>query len=172
MQFDIDEAQCKKAKFPHEIFLINLVAIHILWFVAALGIVKTLPYPLLATPLMSASILGYILWRANKSKNEDDWFVQCHWQIAAQRSKVFMGILALLITVSALGWIGYTYLGMMKVAVLAFIGGVGMLPTMVSVLALIIMESDAMHQGAQGKLGKSILEKYPAPAHIKILDED
>jgi len=34
------------------------------------------------------------------------------------------------------------------------------------------MESDAMHQGAQGKLGKSILEKYPAPAHIKILDED
>ena len=75
-----------------------------------------------------------------------------------------------MITVTFLGWIGYTYLGMMKVAVLALIGGVGILPTMVTVLALIIMESDAMHQAKQGKLPDSILEKFPNPG-LQVIEE-
>ncbi len=171
MQFEVDEKQRKRAKLPHEIFLINLVAVHILWFVAALGVAKSLPYPLLAMPIMSASILGYILWRAKQTlQNEEEWFVKCHWQMAAKRARIFIGMLALLVLVSALGWVGYTHLGMMQVAVIALIGGAGILPIMVTVLALIIMESDAMHQASQGKLGKAIVEKFPNPG-LKVLEE-
>ena len=170
MQFEVNEEQRNKAKIPHEILLVDLVAIHILWFIAALGIAKTLILPVLATPVMSAMILIYLLWRAKRSIKTDDWFVKCHWQIAAKRSKIFITMLGLLITVTFLGWIGYTYLGMMKVAVLALIGGVGILPTMVTVLALIIMESDAMHQAKQGKLPDSILEKFPNPG-LQVIEE-
>ncbi len=171
MQFEVSEQQRKRAKIPHEIFLINLVAVHILWFVAALGIAKSLPQPIIAMPIMSASILIYILWRAKKALQDDeDWFVKCHWQMAAKRARVFIGMLSLLVIVSALGWVGYTYLGMMQIAVMAFIGGAGILPIMVTVLGLIIMESDSMHQASQGKLGKAIVEKFPNPG-LKVLEE-
>ncbi len=171
MQFEVDEKQRKKAKVPHELLLINLIAVHILWFVAALGMAKSYIEPLLATPVMSASILLYILWRANKALKEDEeWFVKCHWQIAAKRSKIFILMLVLMVTVSTLGWIGYTYLGMMKVAVMALIGGLAILPTMVTVLALIIMESESMQQASQGKLSDAMVEKFPNPG-LKVIEE-
>jgi len=171
MQFEVTEEQCLQAKLPHEILLVDLVAVHVLWFIAALGMFNSLPYPTLATPVMSASILGYILWRAGKVRRaNEDWFVMCHWQIAARRSKIFIGMLGLLVTVSTLGWMGHTYLGMAKAQIFPFIGGIGLLPTMVTVLALIVMESDAMHQAKQGKLGLGIQEKFPNPG-LKVIEE-
>lgn len=170
MQFKIEEQQCSDAKTPHEIFLINLIAVHILWFVASLGIVNTFWQPLAATPVVSASVLFYLLWRAKKSQQCDEWFVSCHWQIVAKRSLIFICMIGLLLTVSLLGWLGYTYLGMMKVAVFAIIGGIGILPMMATVLGLIIMESDALHQAKQGKLGKAIYERFPNPDAIVISD--
>ncbi|MEJ2694729.1 MAG: hypothetical protein P8166_17310 [Candidatus Thiodiazotropha sp.] len=74
--------------------------------------------------------------------------------------------------ISLRGWIGYTYLGRMNVAVLALIGGVGLLPIMVTVLILILMESDALYHAAQHKLNKRILEKYPPPDDLVILVDD
>ncbi len=71
-----------------------------------------------------------------------------------------------------LGWVGYTYFGMMKVAVYAISGGVGILPVMVTVLILILMESDALHQAALHKLPKRIVEKYPAPADLVVLEDE
>jgi hypothetical protein len=170
MKFDVSPEECKQAKIPHEIFLTNLIANHILWFVAALGLVRSYWQPLALVPIVSVCVLVYTLWRAKQSKSRDSWFVMCHWQVAAKRSRVFIIMIALLLTVSALGWAGYTYLGMMQVAVMAVIGGVGILPTMVTVLVLIIMESDALHQAGHQKLPKSIVEANPNP-DMKVLEE-
>ena len=133
MRFDITDEESKKAKIPHEIFLTNLIGNHILWFVAALGTVKTYWQPLALVPIISVVSLAYLLWRAKKSAKTDSWYVMCHWQIGAQRSRIFIYMLALLAVVSLFGWIGYTYLGMMQVAVMAMIGGMGILPVMVTV---------------------------------------
>lgn len=171
MKFDISEEESKKAKIPHEIFLTNLIGNHILWFVAALGTVKTYWQPLALVPIVSIGSLVYLLWRANKSLKTDSWFVKCHWQIGAKRGRILIYMFMLLLVVSLFGWAGYTYLGMMKVAVLAIIGGMGILPVMVTVLVLIIMESDALHQAGQHKLPKSILEKYPNPGVTVLEDE-
>jgi hypothetical protein len=70
--------------------------------------------------------------------------------------------------VALLGWAGYTYLGMMEVAVQAMIGGMGVLPVMVTVLVLIVMESDAMHQATQQKLPKGIVERFPNSEMVPI----
>ncbi|MCW8921334.1 MAG: hypothetical protein OQK68_07610, partial [Sedimenticola sp.] len=72
--------------------------------------------------------------------------------------------------VSLLGWIGFTYFGMKQVAVLAMIGGAGVLPVMVTVLVLILMESDALHQAAQHKLPDRMIEQFPNP-DIKVIEE-
>lgn len=163
MKFQITEKDCRKAQVPHEIFLTNLIGNHILMFIAALGLAGSFWQPLAMVPLISICLLAYTLWRARKSRQTDTWFVMCHWQIAAKRSRIFIYLLLLLLAVSLLGWMGYNYLGMMKVAVYAIVGGVGFLPTMVTILVLILMESDTMHQARQGKLPDNMLERYPNP---------
>jgi len=170
MKFAVTTEESHNAKIPHEIFLTNLIANHILWFVAALGLVKSYWQPLALVPVVSVVILSYTLWRAGKSRKVDTWFVMCHWQIAAKRSMIFIGMLTFLGLVTTLGWAGYTFLGMKKVAVQAMIGGAGILPVMVTVLVLIIMESDALHQATQHKLPKAIQERFPNPG-VAVLEE-
>lgn len=172
MKFEISDELTRQAKIPHDIFLTNLIGNHILWFVAALGLVRSYWQPLALVPIVSLSILAYTLQRAKKSRQGEHWYVMVHWQIAAERSRFFIYMLLAVMGVSLLGWIGYTYLGMMKVAVLALIGGIGLLPIMVTVLILILMESDALYHAAQHKLNTRIVEKYPPPDDLVILEDD
>lgn len=168
MKYEIPEEQVKKAKAPHELFLTNLIGNHILWFVAALGVYGSFWQPVALVPVISLSTIFYTLWRANKAKSSDPWFVMCHWQICAKRSKVFLLMFSILGVVALLGWAGYTYMGMMEVAVQAMIGGMGVLPVMVTVLVLIVMESDAMHQATQQKVPKGIVERFPNSEMVPI----
>jgi hypothetical protein len=172
MKFEISDDLVRKAKIPHDIFLTNLIGNHILWFVAALGLVRSLWQPLALVPFVSFMLLIYTLKRAREARQRDSWFVMVHWQIAAERSRFFIYMLLAMLTISLLGWIGYTYWGMKKVAVMAMIGGIGLLPIMVTVLVLILMESDALHQAAQHKVSKRMVEKYPYPADIVVLEEE
>lgn len=171
MKFNITDEESHKAKIPHEIFLTNLIANHILWFIASLGMVKDTPQLLALVPIVSFSMLAFTLWRADKSKKVDSWFVMCHWQIAAARSRIFIYMLLFMLTIALLGWIGYTYLGMMEVAVYAIFGGIGMLPVMVTVLALIIMESDMLHQASLHKVPKSAVEKFQSPQMPEVIEQ-
>ncbi|MES9963495.1 MAG: hypothetical protein ABW116_08125 [Candidatus Sedimenticola sp. 20ELBAFRAG] len=172
MKFEISEEEAKRAKVPHEIFLTNLIGNHILWFVATLGTVGTFWQPLALVPVVSFSLLTYTLWRASKIKSDDSesWFVMCHWQVAARRSRVFIYMLLIGLTISFLGWLGYTYGGMMKEAVFAIVGGIGVLPVMVTVLVLIIMESDMLHQAGHNRLPDGVVERFPNP-DAKVVEE-
>lgn len=161
MHFEISKEDKKSARQPHELFLINLVFNHILLFIAFLGMINEFPFLITLIPLISVSILSYTIYRAKSSKNNDSWFAMCHWQLCAKRSRVFLIMLSILAGILLLGWIGYTFIGMQKVAVLAMSGGLGLLPTMVTVLALIIMESDALHQAGEGKIADWVVEKHP-----------
>jgi len=171
MKFNISDKESHKAKIPHEIFLTNLIANHILWFIASLGMVKDIPQLLMLVPIVSLAILTFTLWRANKSKTSDSWFVMCHWQIAAARSRVLIYMLLFMTTIAFLGWLGYTYLDMMEVAVYAIIGGVGILPVMVTVLALIIMESDMLHQATLHKVPKGAVKKLQSPEMPEVIEQ-
>ncbi len=172
MKFEISDELTRQAKIPHDIFLTNLIGNHILWFVAALGLVRSYWQPLALVPIVSLLLLIYTLWRARQSRQRDPWYVMVHWQIAAERSRFFIYMLLAVMTVSLLGWLGYTYMGMMKVAVMALIGGVGLLPIMVTVLVLILMESDALHQASLHKLTKRVVDRFPPPHDVVILEYD
>ncbi len=156
------------ARHPHEIFLINMITNHILIFIGLLGMAKSYPLLMLVTPGISLCLLLYILYRARRALTQDPWFVKCHWQIGARRSRLFIAMLAIM--------------GLVVVGVLLAsggepgpqhyaIGGLGILPTMLTTLALIVMESDAMHQARLGKLPDSIVRRYPAPAGIQTYAE-
>ncbi len=163
MEYNVSEEDRKKAKIPHEVFLTNLIGNHILWFVAGLGVAGSYWQPLAMVPVVSLMTVSYTLWRTKHACSEESWFVMCHWQLAVKRSQVLLGVMVFLLVVVILGWVAYTYLGLMDIAIKAMIGGMGILPVMVTILVLIMMEIDAMHQATQGKLSAKIAEAYPNP---------
>jgi hypothetical protein len=118
-------------------------------------------------PLLSFAALTYTYYRSGKVQREDREFIWAHWQVARRWSKLFSIMLTLLLTVSTLGWLANVHLGMMKEAVYAMIGGLGILPTLVSVLVLIVIESDSLHHARVGTLPKWALRRFlgiePAP---------
>lgn len=171
MRFHVSEKDIKKANVPHEIFLTNLVGNHILMAIAAGGVAGSFPWIMAIIPVVSFILLSYTLWRARKSRSLDAWYVMCHWQVCARRSKIFLIMLTLLLAIMTLGWVGYTYGGMMKELVFALIGGTGVLPIMVTVLILVIIESDALYHANQAKLPKWVVERFPPPEGIEPIPE-
>ncbi len=95
----------------------------------------------------------------------------CHWQVCARRSRIFIAMLLLLLTVMALGWASHVYGGMMKEAVIALVVGAGILPVMGTVLVLIIIESDALYHANQAKLPDWVVARFPNP-DAKVIPDD
>lgn len=171
MRYEVSHDEIKRANVPHELFLTNLIGNHILMTVGLGGIAGSYPWVLALIPTISFGILGFTLWRASQAIQQDTWYVMCHWQICARRSRIFLIMLALLLLVVALGWAGYTYGGMMKEAVLALVAGVGILPVMATILALVIIESDALYHANQAILPQWVIERFPNPDARVIQDE-
>ncbi|MBF0265423.1 MAG: hypothetical protein HQL46_09125 [Gammaproteobacteria bacterium] len=167
MAFDIPEQQRKKAKVPHDWFLANLIVNHILIFVGTLSMASSWAWPMLIVPIISLSVLFIIFFKGNKSKITEPWFVMCHWQLARKRSLLFISLFFIFGSFAAIGMYGYYELGWMKEAVYATVGGMSILPIMVTTLILILMESDALHQADLGKLPHTLIETYPKPDDIK-----
>ena len=166
MKFEnIAESERKAARHPHEYFLINLITNHILVFVGLLGMAKQEPWLLLIVPVVSISILTYLIWRARLSKGRDSWFVFCHWQLCARRSRFFIGMIAAMglgiavILASVGGNVADLRPGHYA------IGGMVLLPTLFTVLVLIIMESDAVHKASIGDVPDGLVKRYPPPDH-------
>lgn len=166
MRYEVSDEDIIKAKHPHEVFLINLIFNHILLFVAFLS-ASSLQEFLIVVPVVSVAMLGYTLWRARKSLLVDPWYVKCHWQLAAKRSRMFIFMLGLMafamVAVLASAWNWETgELGRITPQQYA-LGGLGILPTMVTVLVLIVMESEAMAQARSGIVPKWLEERFPNP---------
>jgi len=171
MRFQVSPADIKQAKIPHEIFLTNLIGNHILMAVAAGGVAGTFPWVMAFIPLTSFTLLSYTLWRARRSLTHDRWYPMCHWQVCARRSRIFIVMLALLLVVAALGWFGHHQLGFRREAIWALVIGLGILPVMVTVLILILFESETLYHANQAKLPAWVVEKYPHPPEIAVIEE-
>lgn len=144
-----------RAKWPHEIFLINLVFNHILVFASTFGVFSTFPLMVLIVPITSFAITGYILIKARMVvASEETVFVKAHWGLAHKRNSHFMWLLSVTCAVMAGGlWVSAA-MGWSKIATIALLGGVGLLPFMVSLLILIVLGNDAVHQAKSSKLPK------------------
>lgn len=168
MHYNLSTQEIRRAKHPHELFLINLVTNHILLFVGLLGLAKTYPYLLLTVPAISFAVLIYTMIRARRSLRTDPWFVYCHWQLGARRSRFFifmmlimMAVILLVLLISG-GEPGPQHYAL---------GGIGILPTLITTLVLIIMESDAIHQANSARVPDWLAARYPPPQDVIIEDE-
>lgn len=161
MQNDVTTQDTKNAGHPHELLLINLIFNHVLVFIGTMGLVSLYPLLPLVVPAISISILGYIFYRAKRAQTCDTPFVNAHWQICAQRSRKFIYMLLGASILLLLGWLGYSFLGMAKVKVLALFA-VAILPVMITILVLVVLESDAMNHARKGTLPEWAAKRYAA----------
>jgi len=179
MLFEVGDEEIKKAKWPHDLFLVNLIGNHILTFVATLGLATSWAWPMLIVPIVSIIILSIIIRKGTIARNnwlhkktDESWYVMCHWQVALKRSYFFIKMIVAISIVAGIGLYGYTQLGWMKEAVFAMIGGACILPIMVTTLVLILMESDALHQAAEGKLPDNMIDLFPNAEAKIIIDAE
>lgn len=159
-----------RAKWPHEIFLINLVFNHILVFASTFGVFSTFPYMVLIVPITSFAITGYILIKAKSiAAGSETIFVKAHWVVADKRNKHFLWLLTITCAVIGGGFMLSKAMGWSKIATIATLGGVGLLPFMVALLVLIVLGNDSMYQARHSKLPKGhvapqVPEAQPASA--------
>ncbi len=170
MKFKIDDAEIKASKIPHEIFLTNLIVNHILFFISALGIVKSIPELVALTPVISIAALSYIMIRGKRIQKHAPWFVRCHWQIAMNRSRLLLMMLTLLTTLLFTLYAVHLYGDVPFAQVFPF-AAIVTLPVMVTILALILMESEALHFSSSGQLSKGMVEKFPAPESVVKIED-
>lgn len=154
------ETQCSQARTPHDIFVINLIGNHMLLFAGIATLGQSYMKYLLVVPVLSALSLLVIFYKSSTIRREDNEFAYVHWQIARRWSKILSVMLVLMVAGFAFGWVGHTYLGMMREAVYAIVGGVSILPTLVTVFVLIVIESDALHHARVGTLPSWAKDKY------------
>lgn len=160
MKFNVSPDDIKKSNVPHEVFLTNLIFNHVLVFVAIMS-ASSLTHLIVFIPIFSVASLAYIFWGAHKAKTQSSWYVSGHWQVAAKRSRFFLSMLAVMGSLLAIIYLAAG--GDMKPQHWAF-SGAAFLPIMVSVLGLIVFESDALHQAKMGILPDWVSEKYPENA--------
>ncbi len=154
-----------RAKWPHELFLINLVFNHILVFASTFGVFSTFPLMVLIVPVTSFIITGYILVKARQiAAGDDTIFVKAHWVVADKRNKAFMWLLTGTCIVVGGGFWLSKMMGWSKIATIALLGGVGLLPFMVSLLVLIVMGNDSMYQARHSKLPRGHATLAPEAA--------
>ncbi len=150
-----------RAKWPHEIFLINLVFNHILVFASTFGVFSTFPRMVLVVPLTSFIITGYILFKAKQiAAGNETVFVKAHWVVANKRNTHFMWLLTITCVVIGGGFWLSKVMGWSKIATIALLGGVGLLPFMVSLLVLIVLGNDSMYQARHSKMPRG--QEIPA----------
>ncbi len=161
-QFSIPKEESTRAKWPHEIFLINLVFNHILVFASTFGVFTTFPLMVLIVPITSFAITGYIIIKARQiAAGNETWFVKSHWVIAAKRNRSFMWLLTITCLIVGTGLLLSKTMGWSKIATIAVLGGFGLLPFMVVLLVLIVLGNDSMYQARHGKLPKRFVEQNP-----------
>lgn len=165
-QYEISKEVMIRAKWPHEIFLINLVFNHILVFASTFGVFSTFPLMVLVVPITSFAITIYILIKAKQvAKSDEVWFVKGHWEIAEKRNQKFMLLLLITCVVVGGGFGLSKLMGWSKITTLALLGGIGLLPFMVALLVLIVLGNQSMYEARHGKLPKAIAERDPANAN-------
>lgn len=160
--FSADEIA--RAKQLHSILLFDFIVIHVFMFVTALGLMSASLIPLIAMPVISISLLGYVITKAGKAKAEPSQFIRCHMLLAKKRARMFLGLFVVTFSFTAAMLFGGAHFGMSKITSYSLAFGIGQLPFMVVLLVLVVLEFDAEHQCKAGKIPPSALALDPLAA--------
>jgi hypothetical protein len=169
MIFEVDEALQKRAKTPHELSMMNLVACHLI--AAPASIVLNVGMLGFLIPLgLSLSVIAFIWYRAGIGARHDPWFVAAHWRLSANRTRILLigyAISAVILGLAEMATIGSSKAHIMMVA----ISRVAVVPTLLTVMVCFVLESGSIYQAGRGEVPDGITRRMPPPADMVVLEE-
>jgi len=164
MQFEIDELTRKRAKTPHELSMMNLVAFHLL--AAPAAIVLDVGLMGFLVPLaLSLSFISFVWIRAYQSKQRDAWFVAAHWRLSANRTRILM--IGYLITAAILGFALLVTSGSSKSDIMMVaLSRVAAVPVLITVMVCFVLESSSIYQAGRGEVPDGLIRRYQPPEEL------
>ncbi|MGE0080086.1 MAG: hypothetical protein AB7U81_02180 [Thiohalomonadaceae bacterium] len=143
----IDDAdELRRAQAPHELFLFNLIFNHVFLFIATIS-APSLQFLVAVIPSLSVAIVIYTLVASRRAARTASPFVSAHWQLAARRTRMFIAVWVL--AACFMGLVLATSGGTLEPWHYA-VGSLVFIPTMLLMLALVIMESEALQYARAG----------------------
>lgn len=152
--------EIRSAQLPHQLFLFNAIGNHVLLTVITISVAMSNPMLTLLIPAISIAIIGFTLIKGATMVNHPSMLVRCHWAIVVRRTRIFLIGYLVLGLAATLGWLLFTYGGVMKELLYALVGGLGLLPFMVLILAFTIMESETLHHAGQGYVPEWAIKRF------------
>ncbi len=162
----------RQAQLPHHLFLFNTIGNHVLLTVITISVAMSNPLLTLLIPAISVAIIGYTLVKGAAMSKHESMLVRFHWAIVVRRTRILLIGYTLLAFAATLGWILHTYVGVMKELLFALVGGLGLLPFMVLILALTIMESETLHNAGDGFVPDWARRRFGTQAEKRALEQE
>ncbi|RDH90175.1 MAG: hypothetical protein DIZ77_14040 [endosymbiont of Seepiophila jonesi] len=165
MLFEIDESVRKRAKNPHDIFMLNLAGIHLL---AAPASFVFMGKPGLLIPLSVSLLIIVFFWiRASRVEKQDPWFVAAHWRLAASRTKILL--VGYAITGAIIGLTTMATSGDSKGAIMAdAFFRVAIVPALLTVMVCFVLESSGIFMAAKAELPNGLVKRFPPPDDVVV----
>lgn len=163
--------EIRLAQLPHHLFLFNAIGNHVLLTVITVSVAMSNPLLTLLIPAISIAIIGYTLVKGPAMIKHQSMLVRCHWAVVMRRTRIFLIGYAALAGAATLAWILHTYVGVMKELLFALVGGLGLLPMMVLILALTIMESETLHNAGQGYVPDWVCKRFGTEEEKRALEQ-
>ncbi|MEW8469640.1 MAG: hypothetical protein AB2637_14000 [Candidatus Thiodiazotropha sp.] len=169
MIFDVDELIRKRAKTPHELSMVNLVACHLI--AAPASIVLDIGFMGFLIPLLlSLSVIAFIWYRSEVETSTEAWFVAAHWRLSANRTRILLvgyAISAVILGMAMLATSGSSKGEIMMVAITR----VAVVPTLITVMICFVLESGSIYQAGRGDVPESIVKRMPPPDNLPVLQQ-
>jgi hypothetical protein len=164
MPSSIDSALRRKARFPHELLMINLAGFHLLLAPAAIAL-DIGAWGLLLPPLLSGLVIAYIAIRGARAASSEPYLVFAHWKLAWRRClMLLMGYAGSVVLIGGGALLALTTADPnMKSIVFTIATRIGVMPTVIVVLIGLVLSNSALDLANKGEVPDSIKRRYPEP---------
>ena len=160
MYLEVDMATAKKAKAPHELFMINLLLFHLLMTPAAifLGIGT---WGLLLPLGLSLGVMAYS-WRRSQRAEQEHRMVMLHWKLAMSRYRILLVGYGVTAAILLLGFLLTLTMdeGSMRHIIFTVITRIGVVPLVVMVFILAFLESSGLSMAGNHEVPDNLYQRY------------
>lgn len=150
MQFEINDKVKKKARWPHDLFVLNIFFFHLLLTPATI-LLNVGQLGLLLPLALSGSVIGYIYFR---SRTAPHWFVAAHWKLAFRRCKLLLGGYMGSAVIFFIGWLvsqGAQSESMQSIMFTVFTR-IAIMPTLIMAMITVVLEASATGAVSRGEI--------------------
>jgi len=171
MRFAIDDTACSRAKNAHELYIINVLAFHLLLAPAAIALDIGL-YALLLSPAISLLVIGFIALRSRWLRQHGEWFVMIHWRLALRRALLLLAAYGASGAILLLVWLLTSSMeGHSRDMMLTVFTRIAIMPTFIMLLITFVLEMSSLGQAGRGEVPDRLLARWPAPDDMTPLAE-